>query len=130
MFSATTGSVASMTGRDRSDSTCTPCQSTSPPLARSRSALRPLPRRIGSKDTNGPGVSLTGAPREQVRATNRPAAPAVRSPAPGVRRGAVGDDRAALAERPVRADGGVPERLALRLGVHRGAEDHQEDADP
>src|SRR5919112_1660128 len=44
MLSATTGRVASMTGRDRSDSTCSPCQSTVPPAGlRSRSALLPLP---------------------------------------------------------------------------------------
>src|SRR3954451_18918655 len=44
MLSATTGMVASITGRDRSESNVvSPCQSTVPPLARSPSAGQALP---------------------------------------------------------------------------------------
>src|SRR4051812_42062804 len=51
MFSATTGRVASITGRDRSESTWSPCQSLYPPLAavtfRSLSVTRSTASRPG-----------------------------------------------------------------------------------
>src|SRR6478672_1915535 len=69
MLSATTGSVASITGRDRSDSTWVSLPvELSPPLARSRSADRALPVLDQGRRTTyaracrrgGPGRTGTG----------------------------------------------------------------------
>src|SRR3954471_2453199 len=60
MLSATTGRVAWITGRDRSESTCSPCQSMSPPLARFTISGRRLPVTTNLRRMNQPGRVAPG----------------------------------------------------------------------
>src|SRR4051812_36001629 len=60
MLSATTGRVAWITGRDRSESTCSPCQSMSPPLARFTISRRRLPVTTNLRRTKSTGSVAPG----------------------------------------------------------------------
>src|SRR5215218_9070131 len=120
MLSPTTGRVASITGRDRSESTCPPCQSLLPPAGavtfRSSAATRfsgsetyAFARACRSRSIQDRFPEQPDARRGAARPTwrRRSGWTSAGLALARVGRGAVGDDGSALAQWPLGPDGRV-----------------------